>query len=276
MLNKNILFLIVSIILGFVISYYYNKKINESFLMIFILVSLIFYIIFSLLGYEKEKEYFENYIVRDYLEDFNIQEEERSIKNKMIFNKRIDKKPVDKKTVDKKTVDKKPIEKKNVEKKQVDKKTGKGETKKESEQVKKIDDNQKSIQIPQESLGKGPININISYNAQNSVNKIDTNDTDNKTDKNSLTSRNLGSYPGSRIYDNSDWLYGSNAWTNDPDYYIPGDYLKNSFNKIPQQLNELKNANKYRKNQNNVCPLQVNVPWTEYKSGDSEPEPFNL
>ena len=272
MLNRNTLFLLVSIILGFIISYYYNKKINESFLMIFILVFLIFYLLFSLLGYEREKEYFENYILRDYLEDFNIQEEEKSIKNKINFKRRSDRSRPERTRPEKKQVEKKQVEKKqlNREKKQVNKKDA--ATNKDMNQIKKNDEQNKSIQIPQDQLGKGgPININISYNAQNSVNKIDTND---KSDQNS--SRNLGDFPGTRIHDNKDWLYGSNAWTNQPDYYIPGDYLKNSFEKIPQALNELRNADSYRRNKNNVCPLQVNVPWTEYKSGDSEPEPFNL
>ena len=115
--------------------------------------------------------------------------------------------------------------------------------------------------------GYGPLNINISYNSQNSVNELDSNKIDDDDDCKKIKrkpSKNLGKYEedGERIHNNSDWIYGTHAWTNKPDYYIPN-------------KNEIANANKYKKN-DLVCPLMVNTPWTEYKSGDSEPEPYNL
>jgi len=134
-----------------------------------------------------------------------------------------------------------------------------------------------------------PLNINISYNSQNSLNEIDNNNNTSKecnkenkcneikenkcNEMKENKSKNLGNNcDNSRIYNNGDWIYGSSAWTNDPDYYIPE---KNKVKEISQPLNELINSKKYKENKN-VCPLMINTPWTEYKSGDSEPEPYNL
>ena len=148
--------------------------------------------------------------------------------------------------------------------------------------------------ITPNTLGITPFNINISYNSQNSSNELNNN-------KENFSKRpNLRNYNNdnnddndnnSRIYNNDDWNYGNNAWTNNPDYYVP--------RKIPQQLNQIMNRN--RNKENTVCPLMVNTPWTEYNSGDedqhnyqykdenedeneneneddqnSEPEPYNL
>ena len=71
---------------------------------------------------------------------------------------------------------------------------------------------------------------------------------------------------------NSDWIYGESAWTNEPDFYVPA---KNNVKTISQSLNEKTNLNNFKQS-SRVAPLMINVPWTEYKSGDSEPEPYNL
>jgi hypothetical protein len=85
--------------------------------------------------------------------------------------------------------------------------------------------------------------------------------------------RNLGPFNppcddsvGSRINTDGDWIYGKQAWTNNPDFYTPEEYIKQTYKR---GWNEMTEANKYRKN-TDVCPLMANVPWTEYKSGDSE------
>jgi hypothetical protein len=142
--------------------------------------------------------------------------------------------------------------------------------------------------IPNNASGYGPLNINISYNAQNSINELDNNSEKNNSERNNGNeknsdsklkeknkSKNLGDFNNERIHTNSDWIYGSSAWTNEPDYYIPTKDIRKSFNEIPQPLNELINSKKY-KGKTEVCPLMINTPWTEYKSGDSEPEPYNL
>ena len=135
----------------------------------------------------------------------------------------------------------------------------------------------------------GPININIAYNSQNSINELDNNEikdtpvSNKPKDYTGISNnnpvidiplnKNLGAINyNDRINTNADWIYGKQAWTNEPDYYLPEEYIKQTYRK---GVNELSKAKKYRKN-NDVCPLMVNVPWTEYKSGDSEPEPYNL
>ena len=139
----------------------------------------------------------------------------------------------------------------------------------------------------------GPFHINISYNAQNSLNEMHSdnnrqegggsNPVPKKTSMKSQPppnnpllqgapphspseNKNMGAIDNnSRIYSNSDWIYGDSSWSTDPDYYIPPPSQK------PQELARLKNERKEP-----PCPLMVNTPWSEYKSGDSVPEPFNL
>ena len=60
MISRNILFLFTSIIISSIISYYYNQKINNKFIIYFFTLSIILYILFSFLGY-KENIYYENF-----------------------------------------------------------------------------------------------------------------------------------------------------------------------------------------------------------------------
>ena len=126
-----------------------------------------------------------------------------------------------------------------------------------------------------------PFNINISYNSQNSINELD-NDKESSHKENirknnsnhnlqSNDSKNLGKVgDNTRVYNNSDWIYGDSAWTNNPDYYIPEEVRI-----IPQKpLNEW--AKTMQQKGKTVCPLMNNMPWSEYKSGDSDPEAYNL
>jgi hypothetical protein len=130
------------------------------------------------------------------------------------------------------------------------------------------------------SAGYTPLNINISYNSQNSTNELDNNrifdpnkenfgisDKQQNQTNGQLKNKNMGNYnDDSRINNNKDWIYGSNAWTNSPDYYIP--------QKTAKPLNEVMNTKKSK--ENIVSPLMINTPWSEYKSGDSNPDPYNL
>ena len=147
--------------------------------------------------------------------------------------------------------------------------------------------------------GNTPINININYNGENIINDNDhnkllrtkqNNKNDNKNNNKNknqnkkndcATSRNLGDY-SSRVYNNSDWIYGTQAWTDSPDYYIPHEdnYLlplnyTNRVDTVSQKQNELTLKKKYSK-KDPPCPLMINTPWSEYKSGDKEPTGFNL
>ena len=49
----------------------------------------------------------------------------------------------------------------------------------------------------------------------------------------------------------------------------------NNCDNCPKPLNEIETARKYKEN-NNVCPLMVNTPWSDFKSGDDIPEPYNV
>jgi hypothetical protein len=153
-------------------------------------------------------------------------------------------------------------------------------TPQEEEQPKKYERKPKNDMLDLEKLSiknsvKGntcsPVNINI-YNGE--VEKPD-----NKKDDSCKKSKNLGDYK-SRVYNNSDWIYGNNAWTDTPDFYIPtpNDLLptyNNNVQDISQKENEVLLKKKFSESKM-VCPMMVNTPWSEYKSGDKEPTGFNL
>jgi len=116
-----------------------------------------------------------------------------------------------------------------------------------------------------------PVNINI-YNGDGQS-KVET-------DKGGCPprNRNLGDY-NSRVYNNSDWIYGNSAWTNAPDFYIPrkNEFLppdvNNNVQYISQKVNEVLLRKKFSDDKN-VCPMMINTPWSEYKSGDKEPSGY--
>jgi PhoPQ-activated pathogenicity-related protein len=62
----------------------------------------------------------------------------------------------------------------------------------------------------------------------------------------------------SRIYTNSDWIYGSQAWTNNPDFYIPSE------NKIKTNSFSVNNYSSRTVNNNS---------W--YNDNNNIPEPYN-
>ena len=291
MFNKNYLFIFISILLAFIISSFYNKNMDINFLMIFIVLSLFIYIVFYYLGSSREsytdynKSYENNYhtydnlnnhILRDNLEESEYIEEEINHKE---YKPNLPKKNLENNQIEEETSNVTPSQIKEEE--EINNNT--------YNKIVKPDINRILLENPI-SKTASPLNINISYNSQNSINELDNNDKKNDKDckasnnnDNKNNSKNLGSYcDNSRVYNNSDWVYGSNAWTNDPDYYIPNKESNNKYDKdnncvkeVPQPLNELINTRKYKENKN-VCPLMINTPWTEYKTGDSEPEPYNL
>ena len=57
MMNKMYLFIIASIILGLIISYYYNNKFDKIFVSMFIMITIIFFILFYFLGNKANIEY---------------------------------------------------------------------------------------------------------------------------------------------------------------------------------------------------------------------------
>jgi hypothetical protein len=80
MIQKNFIFILTSVILGFLISYYYTKKINKEFLILFLIVFIIFFTLFYFLGNTIEKKTVENFYEDDHNDDdedeYEIVEEE--------------------------------------------------------------------------------------------------------------------------------------------------------------------------------------------------------
>lgn len=136
----------------------------------------------------------------------------------------------------------------------------------------------------------GPLNINVSYKT------IDMNGGGSKEGRCVMQNPyqdnidDLGKYNyKSRVHNNKSWMdsweksnYGTQAWTLDPDFYIPGaNEPKNPpeptpIHPRPQFQNEMNYSYNLRKEKCPVCPLEINKPWSEYQSGDKEPEGFNL
>ena len=287
MLNKIFLFILISIILGFIISYYYNRNFKGPFVLYFIICSIILFILFYFLGNCKNdvERFNTNIFLSEEEEGRNVFQSEEESRN--VFQSE--------------------EESRNVPSEEHHLISGNYAQLEEEDNIQNIPNNSvnssSTTPLSTSTNGNNPININISYNSQNSINELDNNEsrlmktpvsnngnsnsnTNTNTNNNILANsekkyinRNLGPINpkcddsvGSRINTDADWIYGRQAWTNNPDFYTPEEYIKQTFKR---GWNEMTEANKYRKN-TDVCPLMINVPWTEYKSGDSEPEPYNV
>ena len=298
-INKKNLFIIISIFLGLIISLFYNQKFDKNFIILFILISIIIYIIFYFLGDIHENFNIKkvcNYVIEEeelvnYKNGLQEEEENRSKENISEEEENI-------------------LYIQNI---------NKIESESEEESINDSSNNNIIIKpdiskfsfdnaIPVNTL---PLNINISYNSQNSVNELDnltekevlnkktpsnknysnkdiendnvnnnTNDNvNNNVNVNDNVNNNVNNnmYKNTnqgRIYTNSDWIYGTNAWTNNPIYYIPQkgcNYMDYNYppGEVPMQLNESNITKNFRKS-NYVSPIIINQPWSEYKSGDDE------
>ena len=134
-----------------------------------------------------------------------------------------------------------------------------------------------------------PININVSYNGENEKKTNKKSCDCGKKTCNSCSSCNsdnsgncLGDY-SSRVHNNSDWLYGSQAWNDSRDYYIQNEASNNPDILFPPRYNMQNNNNgescntkefylKPKYDGHNVSPLMINTPWSEFKSGDKNPQ----
>jgi hypothetical protein len=134
-------------------------------------------------------------------------------------------------------------------------------------------------------LGISPVTINLSCGG-----KLDSSNYDsmkqNRPAQKKCPDINKQS---SRIYNNSDWIYNNSYWKNQDDSYNyddnnsgklspcskgnNDDYLlpciQPEATKIPQTLNNLLNKRPIN-NESNVCPMEVNMPWSNYKTGDDK------
>jgi Ca2+/Na+ antiporter len=269
------IYCLLSFLLSLIITTFYVKKLNKQYYFVFILLFIVFYLFFYLMNLEN-KEDFNNfsYYVDGYdkLHETNTQkthnkhillqeeeehhtkryhnltqEEEHRILPQEEENHSSGPAPVSPQEEESETKYEVPIRRNNVDLEKLNiKNSVKGNT-------------------------CSPVNINI-YNGE-------VENPDNKKDDSCKKSKNLGDYK-SRVYNNSDWIYGNNAWTDTPDFYIPtpNDLLptyNNTVQNISQKQNEVLLKKKFSDSKM-VCPMMINTPWSEYKSGDKEPEGFNL
>ena len=142
-------------------------------------------------------------------------------------------------------------------------------------------------------IGVSPVNIYINGD-KTSVDKFKNNKGNSNNSQNNKCDNNDDNYykKASRIYNNSDWVYDKPQWCNNDsndekynydknDYLLPDNQTKANVNKIPQTLNNSINSKK-PKNNSEPCPLDVNKPWSIFKTGDDKenneliPEGFNL
>jgi len=260
------IYCLLSFLLSLIITTFYVKKLNKQYYLVFILLFIVFYLFFYLMNLEN-KEDFNNfsYYVEGYDKLYestkhNIsEEEEHHNHNKRHHNLTQEEEHI----IHQEEQNNTPVPVQVPE---------------EEETIYEAPIRQNNIDLEKLSIKnsvKGntcsPVNINI-YNGE--VEKQD-----NKKDDNCKKSKNLGDYK-SRVYNNSDWIYGNNAWTDTPDFYIPtpNDLLptyNNNVQNISQKQNEVLLKKKFSESKM-VCPMMVNTPWSEYKSGDKEPSGFNL
>ncbi len=176
--------------------------------------------------------------------------------------------------------------------------SGKEQSKKEKEQPSSEDEEKSSTKPdtsgfifnkPTTGNAYGPLNINVSY-------KVDECDKDGKDGKKKCDPVNpytdnlsdMGKYNyKSRVYNNTQWWdsdqYGKQAWTNQPDMFIPPSFSQKNQQQPIQNRPQFQNEINYKYNsttdKQEPCPIEINDPWSPYMSGDynsSEPQPFNL
>ncbi len=138
------------------------------------------------------------------------------------------------------------------------------------------------------SSSSSPVNIYINGEKtsvdkfRNKPNKHNNKPSDNSNNSSNNNCNDNYYKQASRIYNNCDWINSDDDWTNNDKYnYDKRPSCDNSINKIPQTLNESINSKKNRNN-SEPCPLEINKPWSNYKTGDDKekneliPEGFNF
>lgn len=313
----NTYFILISLILGFIISLFYVRKFNLLFLGNFIIISLIFLILFYFLG--ERKELFKNQEIEDfqneeseesilndeeqYPNQFTEEEHSKNNKQEEEYSMEETEEEHKRKTFQEELQEQEEHIKQSQEMEEMQEEIKSNmeeeENVKHTIRKKEIQDNkiQQNIAsaIPNTS-GIGNLNINISCGGNNGNSGSGPPSGSNNQDSSqcSIDTNN------SRIYNNSDWAYDSSYWKNNPNSYSEDSYNYNKLepcskdengnyllpciqpeaNKIPQTLNNLLNARKT--NDSEVCPLEINKPWSNYKTGDDDesneilPEGYNI
>ena len=249
MFNKNYIFIIASIFLGILISFYYNREFNIKFVYYFMIITISLYIIFYLLGRSNTEETFTDYYSNNkfinnkfYNIDGKIINEEQHIRDSLDNDDNLVPQEEHMNIPQEENVDYHIPQEEHMDY-HIPQEEHMTYHIPQEENMNIPQEEHMTYYIPQEKQRDilspdrytlpnsgitGPLNINISYNAQNSMNELT--EPKSKSDR-KLDLRNIGSIDyadSSRIYNNSDWIYGNQAWTNEPDYYIPQKDLVNS------------------------------------------------
>jgi len=94
------------------------------------------------------------------------------------------------------------------------------------------------------------LNVNFNYNSNNNINNNNGKDFRRNSENN--------------LVDNID------------NNYLINKNVTNIIRKVPQPLNEVRNNYRRHINTHIPCPIMINKPWSDYKSGDNEIEGFNI
>ena len=318
-MDKNNSYLIISIILGFLITIFYIHNFDIIFLGNFILISFVIYILFYYLGNKEFSENFENNSEEDnnieennndteennnnteeeidFEEGYNEAEEEIDFEESYDSEEEILKEETFAEQMEEQEEHVKQaqeMEEYQEELLQKMEEQEEEEIKKSSKEndgyMKKIMDNINNIKTGINSgigVGISPVNINLSCGA-----KVDDNSSPSVKPNRPRHKRCPDvNKQSSRIHNNSDWIYDNPYWKNqdesynynnqedknsgklspcskgnNDDYLLP--CIQPEANKIPQTLNNL--MNKRKSKENDVCPMEINMPWSNYKTGDDK------
>jgi hypothetical protein len=321
-MDKNNSYLIISIILGFLITLFYIHKFDTIFLGNFILISFIIYVLFYYLG---NKEVSENFINPEqehheehhgeehhgeehhrkenheeehhgeehhgeehhghHEEEHNYYEEEEEIKDKTFMEQMEEQEEHIREAQNMEEHQEELLHKMEEEEMHIQHKLPSQDN---DGFMKKIMDNLNNLKTGINSgigLGISPVNINLSCGGKSD----DSNYAPVKLNRPVQKRCPDVNKQSSRIHNNSDWIYNNSYWKNQDDSYNYDDNTSGKLSpcskgnnddyllpciqpeatKIPQTLNNLLNK-RNTNNESNVCPMEVNVPWSNYKTGDDK------
>jgi hypothetical protein len=338
-MDKNNSYLIISIILGFLITLFYIHNFDTIFLGNFILISFIIYVLFYYLGNKEVSENFinpgeehlgeehhgrlgshgeehhgeehhgskgeehhgeehhseehhgeehhseEHHGEEHHGEEHNYYDEEEEIKDKTFMEQMEEQEEHIREAQNMEEHQEELLHKMEEEEMHIQQKTPSQDN---DGFMKKIMDNLNNLKTGINSgigLGISPVNINLSCGGKSE----DSNYAPMKPNRPAQKRCPDVNKQSSRIHNNSDWIYNNSYWKNQDDSYNyddntsgklspcskgnNDDYLlpciQPEANKIPQTLNNLLNK-RNTNNESNVCPMEVNVPWSNYKTGDDK------
>ena len=318
MFNQNILNIYFSLLLALLISYYYYPYVNKDFIIYVIVLSIIFYIIFYYLN--KDIENFNNNEKDEKGEEEEEEENSDQIDsegNIIIEEEDNDQIDYNEQNGDQTSND---LDVNNIKASEIASSIKSQPSKKEiaNNMMKEIVDQENYIEdsINNEMKKKkgsdlnNDNNINIFINnspqkqgVMRNIDEDNMNDSDikkkiiKKKVKNTEDDKCSSNYfkNASRIYNNASWFNSLNDYqhesynydklspcsngNNSENYLLP--CIQPEANKIPQTLNNLI-YNQKKNKQNEVCPIEVNQPWSNYKTGDDNqkdkilPEGYNI